>query len=134
MCARRSACASLLPRKRSATGDRKARRRRHDVASRARTAARRRRPSAAALPELHLRGPGGVAASAGAGAPPPPRVPGSRVVGPVRGGRAVGYCLGESDGVALASTRPKVVIDVPDAEPAFRPDLLAVCRWMSEYY
>ena len=63
-----------------------------------------------------------------------PLVPGSRVVVPVRGGRAVGYCLGESDGVALASTRPKVVIDVPDAEPAFRPDLLAVCRWMSEYY
>ena len=23
---------------------------------------------------------------------------------------------------------------MPDAEPAFRPDLLAVCRWMSEYY
>jgi primosomal protein N' (replication factor Y) len=63
-----------------------------------------------------------------------PLVPGSRVVVPVRGGRAVGYCLGESDGVALGTTRPKVVIDVPDAEPAFRPDLLAVCRWMSEYY
>jgi len=63
-----------------------------------------------------------------------PLVPGSRVVVPVRGGRAVGYCLGESDGVALGSTRPKVVIDVPDADPAFRPDLLAVCRWMSEYY
>jgi primosomal protein N' (replication factor Y) len=63
-----------------------------------------------------------------------PLVPGSRVVVPVRGGRAVGYCLGESDGVALGSTRPKAVIDVPDAEPAFRPDLLAVCRWMSGYY
>ena len=63
-----------------------------------------------------------------------PLVPGSRVVVPVRGGRAVGYCLGESDGVALGDTKPKVVIDVPDAEPAFRPDLLAVCRWMSDYY
>ena len=62
-----------------------------------------------------------------------PLVPGSRVVVPVRGGRAVGYCLGESDGVALGSTKPKAVIDVPDAEPAFRPDLLSVCRWMSEY-
>ena len=30
-----------------------------------------------------------------------PLVAGSRVVVPVRGGRAVGYCLGESDGVAL---------------------------------
>ena len=61
-------------------------------------------------------------------------MPGSRVVVPVRGGRAVGYCLGESDGVALGRTEPKAVLDVPDAEPAFRPDLLAVCRWMSEYY
>ncbi|HEY2850855.1 MAG TPA: hypothetical protein VGI97_13315, partial [Gemmatimonadaceae bacterium] len=63
-----------------------------------------------------------------------PLVAGSRVVVPVRGGRAVGYCLGESDGVALGSTKPKAVVDVPDAEPAFRPDLLNVCRWMSEYY
>src|ERR1019366_8813391 len=61
-------------------------------------------------------------------------LPGSRVVVPVRGGRAVGYCLGESDGVALGKTKPKAVLDVPDAEPAFRPDLLSVCRWMSEYY
>jgi primosomal protein N' (replication factor Y) (superfamily II helicase) len=63
-----------------------------------------------------------------------PLVPGSRVVVPVRGGRAVGYCLGESDGAALGGATAKAVIDVPDAEPAFRPDLLAVCRWMSEYY
>jgi primosomal protein N' (replication factor Y) len=46
----------------------------------------------------------------------------------------VGFCLGESDGGALGTTKPKRVIDVPDSEPAFRPDLLAVCRWMSEYY
>jgi len=63
-----------------------------------------------------------------------PLVAGSRVVVPVRGGRAVGYCLGDSDGVALGDTKPKAIIDVPDAEPAFRPDLLNVCRWMSEYY
>ncbi|MBI1808318.1 MAG: primosomal protein N' [Gemmatimonadetes bacterium] len=63
-----------------------------------------------------------------------PVAAGSRVVVPVRGGREVGYCLGESDGAALGSVVPKAVIDVPDAEPAFRPDLLAVCRWMSEYY
>jgi primosomal protein N' (replication factor Y) len=63
-----------------------------------------------------------------------PLVPGSRVVVPVRGGRAVGYCLGESDGVALGTAKPRAIIDVPDAEPAFRPDLLAVCRWMSDYY
>ena len=53
---------------------------------------------------------------------------------PVRGGRAVGYCLGESNEAALGGATPKSVLDVPDAEPAFRTDLLAVCRWMSEYY
>ena len=63
-----------------------------------------------------------------------PLVPGARVVVPVRGGRAVGYCLGESDGVALGSTTPKAILDVPDAHPAVRPDLLNVCRWMSDYY
>ena len=48
--------------------------------------------------------------------------------------KAIGYCLGESDGVSLGSATAKRVTDVPDAEPSFRPDLLAVCRWMSEYY
>jgi len=63
-----------------------------------------------------------------------PLVPGSRVVVPVRGRRAVGYCLGESDGSSLGGASAKSVLEVPDADPAFRPDLLNVCRWMSEYY
>ena len=63
-----------------------------------------------------------------------PLTAGSRVVVPVRGGREIGICLGPSDGLALGTTVPKAVISVPDAEPAFRPDLLAVCQWMSEYY
>ncbi len=68
------------------------------------------------------------------GEPRNPLVPGSRVVVPVRGGKAVGYCLGESDGVALGATKPKAIIDVPDPLPAYHPDLLAVCTWMSDYY
>jgi primosomal protein N' (replication factor Y) len=63
-----------------------------------------------------------------------PLVPGSRVVVPVRGRRAVGYCLGETDAASLRGASAKRVIDVPDADPAFRPDLLNVCRWISEYY
>ena len=63
-----------------------------------------------------------------------PLVAGSRVVVPVRNTRVVGICLGESDGAALGATTPKRVLGVPDAEPAFRPDLLAVCRWISDYY
>ena len=66
------------------------------------------------------------------GEPRHPLVAGSRVVVPVRNTRVVGICLGESDGASLGDATPKRVIDVPDAAPAFRPDLLAVCRWISE--
>ena len=59
---------------------------------------------------------------------------GSRVVVPVRGKRVIGICVGESDGRALGDKAAKPMLDVPDAEPALTPDLLAVCRWMSEYY
>jgi primosomal protein N' (replication factor Y) len=63
-----------------------------------------------------------------------PLVAGSRVVAPVRGKRVIGICVGESDGAALGDKAAKPLLDVPDAEPAFRADLLSVCRWMSEYY
>ena len=59
---------------------------------------------------------------------------GSRVVVPVRGKRVIGICVGESDGAALGDKAAKPLLDVPDATPALPADLLAVCRWMSEYY
>jgi primosomal protein N' (replication factor Y) (superfamily II helicase) len=59
---------------------------------------------------------------------------GSRVVVPVRGKRTVGICVGESDGTSLGDKAAKPLLDVPDAEPALAPDLLAVCRWIAEYY
>lgn len=63
-----------------------------------------------------------------------PLVAGSRVVVPVRNRRTIGFCVGESDGVSLGDTVPKAILDVPDAEPSLRPDLLALCRWISEYH
>lgn len=63
-----------------------------------------------------------------------PVVPGSRVVVPVRGRRAIGFCVGESDAAALKGAEAKAVLDVPDAAPALAPDLLATCRWIAEYY
>jgi primosomal protein N' (replication factor Y) len=63
-----------------------------------------------------------------------PLVPGSRVVAPVRGKRVIGVCVGESDGRSLGDKEAKPLVDIPDAEPAFRPDILAVCRWMADYY
>jgi primosomal protein N' (replication factor Y) (superfamily II helicase) len=59
---------------------------------------------------------------------------GSRVVVPVRGKRTVGICVGESDGAALGEKAAKPLLDVPDATPALAPDLLAVCRWIADYY
>ena len=58
--------------------------------------------------------------------------PGSRVVVPVRGARAVGICLGPTDGAGVAS--PRELLDVPDVEPALSPCMIALCRWISEYY
>ena len=59
---------------------------------------------------------------------------GSRVVVPVRGKRTVGICVGESDGTSLGDKAAKPLLDVPDPAPALAPDLLAVCRWIAEYY
>jgi len=63
-----------------------------------------------------------------------PLVAGSRVVVPFRGRKVVGYALGESDGKALGTAVAKKILDVADAQPVFRPDLIAVCKWISDYY
>ena len=57
---------------------------------------------------------------------------GARVVVPVRSTRAVGICLGPADGAGGAE--PRAILDVPDAEPAFSPAVLDLCRWISDYY
>ncbi len=67
-------------------------------------------------------------------APRHPVEPGARVVVPFRNRTAIGIVLGESTGEALGGAEAKTIIDVPDARTAFRPDLLAVGRWMADYY
>ena len=61
-----------------------------------------------------------------------PAHPGSRVLVPVRGRRVIGICLGESEGAE--GREPKDVLDVPDPEPALGGPLLALCRWIADYY
>jgi primosomal protein N' (replication factor Y) len=61
-----------------------------------------------------------------------PLLPGSRVVVPVRSTRAIGICLGPSDGASVRDPRP--ILDVPDPRPALSPGMLSLCRWISEYY
>jgi primosomal protein N' (replication factor Y) len=60
--------------------------------------------------------------------------PGSRVVVPFRNRTAMGIVLGESSGASLGDTEAKPILDAPDEHPAFRTDLLAVGRWMADYY
>ena len=62
-----------------------------------------------------------------------PLVAGSRVVVPFRNKREIGICLGDAEG-STATARTKAVLDVPDATPALDPSMLALCRWIAEYY
>src|SRR5918911_1900354 len=57
---------------------------------------------------------------------------GSRVVVPFRQRREIGIVVGE--GKARAGLSPKRVLEVPDAGPVIGEPLLALCRWMAEYY
>ncbi len=59
---------------------------------------------------------------------------GARVVVPFRNRTAMGIVLGESSGESLGAAAAKPIIDAPDEQPAFRHDLLAVGRWMADYY
>jgi primosomal protein N' (replication factor Y) len=63
-----------------------------------------------------------------------PIVPGSRVVVPFRNKREIGVCVGDVDGEADGARALKPVLDVPDAEPAVGEPMLALCRWVAEYY
>jgi primosomal protein N' (replication factor Y) (superfamily II helicase) len=65
--------------------------------------------------------------------PSHPVVAGSRVIVPLRHSRAIGVCVG----VGASPPRrgvPKPIIDAPDAEPVLGTAMLALCRWMAEYY
>ena len=61
-----------------------------------------------------------------------PVAAGSRVIVPLRGSRVIGICLGPHSGTL--SVAPRKVLEVPDAQPALAPHMLALCRWIAEYY
>ena len=62
-----------------------------------------------------------------------PVATGSRVVVPFRNGREIGIVVGEADGAKL-KTAAKRILDAPDAAPVVSPAMIALCRWMAEYY
>ncbi|MFL5561315.1 MAG: primosomal protein N' [Gemmatimonadaceae bacterium] len=67
------------------------------------------------------------------GEPRHPVEAGSRLVVPLRNKRAIGICLGEAP-APPPGVRTKAIIDVPDPAPALGAPLLALARWISEYY
>ncbi len=63
------------------------------------------------------------------GAPPPE---GARVLVPFRGERRIGWVVGPGEAGAIRGL--KAVLRVLDADPTVAPDILALCRWMADYY
>jgi primosomal protein N' (replication factor Y) len=57
---------------------------------------------------------------------------GMRVVVPVMKRVETGYIVALHDHTDLPRVRP--IIDLPDAQPVFAPDLLRLCRWLANYY
>lgn len=65
--------------------------------------------------------------------PAHPLVAGSRVVVPFRRSRLVGVCVAvRTEPPARGTIKP--IVGVPDAEPVMSPAMLALCRWISDYY
>ena len=69
----------------------------------------------------------------------PRLAPGQRVVVPLRTGTELGIYLGPGDPATLVGRTgkpvvPKALVAVPDAEPAVTGAVLALCRWIAEYY
>jgi primosomal protein N' (replication factor Y) len=62
----------------------------------------------------------------------PALVPGQRVKVPFRSRTRVGYCVALEAATDVAQT--KEIAAVLDAEPLVPPDLLALARWIAEYY
>src|SRR5919199_5050369 len=57
---------------------------------------------------------------------------GSRVVVPFRQRREIGIVVGE--GKPRVGLSPKRVLEVPDPAPVIDRPMLALCRWLAEYY
>jgi primosomal protein N' (replication factor Y) (superfamily II helicase) len=61
-------------------------------------------------------------------------VAGARVVAPLGGRRVVGVVLGDADPARDVPKGLKPLMAAPDAEPAFDATMLALARWISDYY
>jgi primosomal protein N' (replication factor Y) len=58
--------------------------------------------------------------------------PGMRAVVPFRARKMLGVIVGPAE--SNPRITPKRVVDLPDAEPVISEELLALCRWIADYY
>lgn len=65
-------------------------------------------------------------------APVPPPPIGTRVLVPFKREERIGWVVDAARGAPPRGLR--MLLDVLDAEPTVSPDVLRLCRWMSEYY
>jgi primosomal protein N' (replication factor Y) len=68
------------------------------------------------------------------GTPAHPVAIGSRVVVPLRNKREIGVCMGFAEEGSANAARAKAVVGVPDPEPALSASMIALCRWIADYY
>ena len=58
--------------------------------------------------------------------------PGMRALAPMRNRIEAGYIVAVGQSTAVEKVRP--LVDLPDAEPVFTPEMLSLCRWIADYY
>jgi len=59
--------------------------------------------------------------------------PGMRAVVPFRNRREIGVIVAEAEALG-GNVQPKRVTSLPDAEPVLSAPMLALCKWIAEYY
>lgn len=57
---------------------------------------------------------------------------GMRAIVPVKSRFETGYVVEIVDHTEV--TNPKRILDLPDPDPVFTPDMIALCQWVAEYY
>ncbi len=62
----------------------------------------------------------------------PPPAPGTRVLVPFRREERIGWSLGPGSGEGIQRIRS--ILDILEDEPSLTPEIMALARWMSDYY
>ena len=59
-------------------------------------------------------------------------VPGMRAIVPFRNKFETGYIVSLSESSPVEA--PRRIVDLPDHQPVFAPDMIRLCQWIADYY